>query len=196
MNYYISDVHFFHKNCIEFDSRPFSTIEQMHKTMVDRWNRKITEEDTVYILGDVCLGGTKEEQRQLVGRLRGNKILIRGNHDKLEDDAYRQLFTEICDYKEVKDVACGKVCQLVLCHYPIYSWTRMQWGSILLYGHVHNGPEDTLYQANLRERNRVLGGVIYKKQPIAINVGCMKSWMDYEPRTLEEIVNRIHSMRK
>lgn len=51
MNYYISDVHFFHKNCIEFDSRPFSTIEQMHKTMVDRWNRKITEEDTVYILG-------------------------------------------------------------------------------------------------------------------------------------------------
>ena len=194
--FYIADLHFFHKNALTFDERPFCNLKEMHEEMVKRWNMKVAEEDQVYILGDVCLGGTKEEQRQLVGSLRGRKILVRGNHDKQNDDTYWNLFDKVCDYEELTDVVQGKKYQLVLCHYPVYSWARMQWGSILLYGHVHNGPEDALYQADLRERNRVLGGVIYKKQLIAINVGCMKSWMDYEPRTLEEIVNRIQSMRK
>lgn len=188
--FYIADLHFFHKNALAFDERPFSSLEEMHEKMVKKWNKKVAEEDQVYILGDVGLGGTKKEKEWLVGSLRGKKILVRGNHDKQNDVAYQNLFTKICDYEELTDVAWGKRYKLVLSHYPFYSWAGMQWGSILLYGHVHNGPEDVLYQADLRERNRVLGGVIYKKQLIAINVGCMKSWMDYEPRTLEEIIER------
>ena len=49
MNYYISDLHFLHKNCIQFDERPFSDIEEMQRVMVEKWNRKITNGDTVYI---------------------------------------------------------------------------------------------------------------------------------------------------
>ena len=46
MNYYISDLHFFHKNVTGegsgFDGRPYATLEEMHRDMQTRWNRKIT----------------------------------------------------------------------------------------------------------------------------------------------------------
>lgn len=57
MKYYISDLHLFHKNVTgegnNSDNRPFDTLEEMHKYIKEKWNRKITNGDTVYILGDV-----------------------------------------------------------------------------------------------------------------------------------------------
>ena len=43
------------------------------------------------------------------------------------------FFAEVCDYKEVHDSANGKNYNLVLSHYPIFSWKRMGKGFILLY---------------------------------------------------------------
>lgn len=31
MNYYISDLHLFHESSIRFDSRPFKSMEEMHR---------------------------------------------------------------------------------------------------------------------------------------------------------------------
>ena len=47
MNYYISDLHLLHKNCIGFDERPFADLEEMHETILANWNRKVTNSDTV-----------------------------------------------------------------------------------------------------------------------------------------------------
>ena len=59
MNYYISDMHFFHKNVTNagknFDNRPFETVEEMHRVMKEKWNSRITNCDTVYILGDISM---------------------------------------------------------------------------------------------------------------------------------------------
>ena len=30
MNYYISDLHFGHENCIKFDNRPFANADEMY----------------------------------------------------------------------------------------------------------------------------------------------------------------------
>ena len=42
MNYYISDLHFFHKNVtdegINFDNRPFKTMEEIHETIKENWS--------------------------------------------------------------------------------------------------------------------------------------------------------------
>ena len=35
-----------------FDNRPFSTIEEMNLEIVKRWNRAVSEQDHVYVLGD------------------------------------------------------------------------------------------------------------------------------------------------
>ena len=102
--------------------------------------------------------------------------------------SYRQLFSEVCDYKEIRDSIAGKSYELVLCHYPSFSWKHMSRGTILLYGHTHNSPEDEYFQKCLVEMKdndcRHTGDSAIQ----AYNVGCMKPWMDYEPRSLQEII--------
>lgn len=195
MNYYISDLHFFHKHVTgegnSFDGRLYATLEEMHEDMKNRWNRKITNGDTVYILGDVSLWGRWEELIALVSTLKGHKILIRGNHDDTSDPRYQRLYEEICDYKEITDCLGQETVHLVLCHYPIMMWKNQHRGWIHLYGHLHNSGEYRYFQRLLAEMNREdFEARIPNGQPIrAYNVGCMLPHMDYEPRTLAEIVS-------
>ena len=50
-NFYIADWHYNHKNCLAFDNRPFTSIEQMNEALVERWNSVVKPGDTVYVLG-------------------------------------------------------------------------------------------------------------------------------------------------
>ena len=188
MKYYISDLHLFHKASIEFDNRPYKDIETMHDYIRTKWNNKITNGDTVYILGDMSLRGQKENLISFVSTLKGQKVLVKGNHDDVSDYRYQQLFMDICDYKEVHDSFEGKNYDLVLSHYPIFSWKNMGRGWIHLYGHTHNSVEDELYIKTLDDM--VNNCEHMQRGPVcAINVGCMKPWMNYEPRTLKEIID-------
>ena len=201
MNYYIADLHLFSRSqtqesAINYDDRPFWDLWEMHKFIVDRWNAKVTNGDTVYILGDMAFRGKNEELIALVARLKGRKILIRGNHDDLSDYRYAQLFEKIVEYAEIKDSADGENYKLVLCHYPILFWKDQHKGAILLYGHTHNSAEDDFFQSCLRKinagdamRQRRTGG----KEILAVNVGCMMPYMFYEPRSLKELLSYNHN---
>ena len=101
-NYYISDLHLFYEASIRFDKRPFKTLEKMHEEILKNWNSVVTNGDTVYILGDISLRGKNEELIALVAKLKGRKVLVRGNHDDLSDYRYQQLFHEIVDYKKLE----------------------------------------------------------------------------------------------
>ena len=194
MNYYISDLHLFCCSQIDnggrnYDGRPYQSLEEMHMDILTRWNRKITIGDTVYILGDVSMRGKNEELLSLIARLKGKKILIKGNHDDLSDYRLKQLFYEICDYKEVTDSYGGRAYKLVLSHYPILMWNGQHKGSILLYGHTHKSEEDVFFQSCITRMNQ--DEKIHRKGEAeyrAYNVGCMQPYMDYEPRSLKEIL--------
>lgn len=190
MNYYISDLHLFHENAIRFDNRPFADLPEMHETIRNKWNQKVTNGDTVFILGDISFRGKNEDLIAYISTLKGHKILIQGNHDDVSDYRYQQLFHEVCDYKEMHDSADGKNYDLVLCHYPIFSWKKMGKGSILLYGHTHNSEEDEYFQRCLTEMINHDCRHAYKTEVKAINVGCMKPWINYEPASLKEIFAR------
>jgi calcineurin-like phosphoesterase family protein len=184
----------FHKNVTragkDFDDRPFDNLEEMHSIVKDKWNAKVTNGDTVYILGDLAMRGTQEDLIAFVSTLKGHKVMVKGNHDDIKDLRYKQLFDEICDYKEISDTLDGKNVKLVLCHYPILMWKNQHRGSILLYGHVHNSIEEYYFKKCLREMdnedsfNRRDGEEVLR----AYNVGCMMPYMDYEPKSLTEIV--------
>lgn len=189
MKYYISDLHLFHEAAIKFDNRPFKDLNEMHETILKRWNSKITNGDTVYILGDISLRGKNEDLIAFVARLKGKKILVKGNHDDVTDYRYKQLFDEICDYKEIHDSFEGKSYNLVLCHYPIFSWKDMGKGTVLLYGHTHSNKEDAYYRRCLHRLDENGSHHTRGFENIrAISVGCMKDYMDYEPRTLKELL--------
>lgn len=196
MNYYISDMHLFcqsqtNDGPTNYDNRPFANVEEMNAYMLERWNQKITNGDTVYILGDMAFRGKNDALIALVAQLRGKKVLLKGNHDDLTDYRFKQLFAEICDYKELSENVDGKAYKLVLCHYPILMWNGQHNGTILLYGHTHSSVEDEFFKGCIETMNQRedLSLRRHGKEKIrAFNVGAMKCYMNYEPRTLKEIL--------
>ena len=192
-NFYISDLHLNHVNVTKagrnFDNRPFETVEEMNRTIFENWNKVVKQNDTVYVLGD-CFWNAENNVYEELKKLNGNKILIKGNHCRVNDSMLKKLFQTICDYKEVKDTVNGKTYDVILCHYPIMMWRNMHHGSVQLYGHVHNSNEERDYQEFLKELDRriaVRDGDRYKPLQ-AYNVGCMMPYMNFFPRTLEEII--------
>lgn len=195
MNYYISDMHLLNKNQTRagknYDNRPFADEAEMSAYFLEHWNKKVTNGDTVYIMGDISLKGKSDELVSLVARLNGKKVLVLGNHDSVEDYRYRVLFHEICYMKEITENFAGQAYKLVLCHFPVLMWSGQHRGTILLYGHTHNSIEETFFQQCLAKMNeseelslRRSGG----KKIRAINVGACMPYINYEPRTLQELL--------
>ena len=176
MIYYIADLHFGHKNVLRFDGRPFSNSEEMEKVLIENWNSRVTEEDTVYVIGD-AFWKNEENSIRIMRLLHGEKCLICGNHDRVLSRLLYEWST-IAYYHELKD---GER-QVVLSHYPIPFYNGQHYGAIMLYGHVHNSREWQLIEKWKKEQWEL--GIPCQ----LINVGCMMPYMQYTPRTLDEIL--------
>ncbi len=179
---YIADTHFGHENIIAYDNRPFLSTDEMDERMIASWNRVVGSDDLTWILGDFCMGDAVRWD-ELLTRLAGRKALILGNHD--DRGTVRHLahhFEDIADYREVTD---GEH-RLVLCHYPILAFRDHYFGWIHLYGHVHTGYEANVVQHAQRQLKQ-----LYVREDVcrAYNVGAMLPYMNYTPRTLEEILS-------
>jgi len=133
MIYFTADTHFDHANVLKLCGRPFSDITEMNETMIASWNKKITNADTVYIVGDL-LFRTKNPEA-IISRLKGKKHLIVGNHDRswLKKCDTGQYFESIDNLLYVSD---GKH-KLTLCHYPMMTWPQANRDCYMIYGHIH-----------------------------------------------------------
>jgi len=135
--FFSSDLHLFHYNVIKFSGRPFLDIDEMHDELILQWNSVVSKEDTVYLLGDVSLGNP-QGTRDILDRLNGKIILIRGNHEKVAmHSKVKDRFFEIKDYLYLKLIQDNIERILILSHYPFASWNRMHHGSFHLHGHTH-----------------------------------------------------------
>ena len=76
-----ADLHLGHANIIRYCRRPFEAVADMDERLVDRWNDRVSDGDTVLVLGDVALGPITSSLG-LVRRLAGHKVLVAGNHDR------------------------------------------------------------------------------------------------------------------
>lgn len=192
MYYYLSDLHI---GCVnKHDNR---TLED-DKRIITNWNNIVHNNDHVYVLGDIArLGSNKDNEYacSIISQLKGVRHLVVGNHDDkgLKDNRVSQLFTEITPYKEITDNFNGMNYNIVLSHYPIFSWNGCYKNTILLYGHTHGNFDDKIYQQSLenlrkevRDIKELEDNVKFKQEPYAYNVGAML-W-DYTPRTLKEIM--------
>lgn len=81
MIYFTSDLHIGHDKDFIWRPRGFSSIEEHDTEIIKRWNSVVTPEDTVYILGDLCMSGNEKEWNRVYKVLNGEKIVIWGNHD-------------------------------------------------------------------------------------------------------------------
>jgi len=79
--YFTSDLHFFHDREFIWKPRGFKDVNEMNVEIEKRWNALIGEDDHVYILGDLMLGGASNKGMDILKRLNGNLHIVIGNHD-------------------------------------------------------------------------------------------------------------------
>lgn len=138
--FFTSDFHFFHKNIVAYCHRPW-TAEENTQALISIWNNCVSENDTVFHLGDLALYRdpvkAQESVSEVLSQLKGNIHLIMGNHDQ---PLLMQSLYDSCDnvmsvsyYKEI--AVDGQ--HIVLFHYPIASWNGRHRGSWHLFGHTH-----------------------------------------------------------
>jgi calcineurin-like phosphoesterase family protein len=130
-----SDPHFHHKNILDFEERPFNSLPEMNEGLIESWNSVVKKTDTVYHLGDFSFGGVKEWE-DVLNQLRGNIILIKGNHDKSK--IAQRLFRDglLSDYHPLGTVIKTEGMILNLSHYPMMIGARPR--NFSIHGHLHS----------------------------------------------------------
>lgn len=159
--FFIADTHFYHENIIKYENRPFKSIEEMTEVLVENWNSKVNKDDKVFMLGDFAFH-PKIHINELVPRLKGNKVLIIGNHDCVSVRAYMDSgFKEVYKYPIIFEKFW------MLSHEPLYINDNMPYANI--FGHVHSNPEYADYS------------------PQSICVSVERKHMNYYPISFDEV---------
>ena len=106
--FFTADLHLGHDNIRRHCRRPFGTVEEMDEAIIANWNGAVKPNDLVYIVGDFAW---RDHHQHLV-RLKGKKILIKGNHDKMSQDC-------LGNFTEVHQLLARSIEKhlVVMCHY-------------------------------------------------------------------------------
>lgn len=150
MVYFISDTHFYHQNIIKYCKRPFNDIKKMNETIINNWNSIVADNDTIYHLGDFCLA-QDEDIKEIFNRLNGNKILIRGNHDRKPIKFYEELGFKVL----INAPIVLEEYKLLLSHVPLPN-SKIKMGYLNLHGHIHNKKLSDEYPKNIYSENNHL----------------------------------------
>lgn len=171
MIFFTSDTHFKHKNIITYCNRPFENVKEMDETMISNWNKKVKSKDTIYHLGDFIFNKRNNTDivEEYLNKLNGKKILIIGNHDKINTikaKGWDNVYT-------LHELNIDKYCKITLCHYAMRVWNKSHHGTWHLYGHSHGK----------------LPG-----QGLSFDVGV--DCNNFEPLSLDEISDRMEKIKQ
>ena len=140
MDMFIADTHFGHTQILNECRQMFSTIEEMNDTIIKNINKKMTRNDTLYIIGDFSYR-SKTSPIEFLKSIKPKKVLIVGNHDswvkKLTDEEKKKYIVGGV-HNELRIKKHG--IELYLCHYPRLAWDRSHYfgTTFSICGHIHN----------------------------------------------------------
>lgn len=152
--FFSSDLHFNHVNLFENYGRSkfFSSVEDMNETIIANHNSVVSEDDTVYFLGDVVMG-KRAESLPLLGNLNGTKHLILGNHDYPHPsnkqkiiDKWTPEYSKYFESMQTEMFMTIAETEVLLSHFPVtldhtdevrYDDYRPTYDGVILHGHLH-----------------------------------------------------------
>ena len=140
--FFTSDTHFGHSKIIDYCKRPFSSIEEHDKVLIQNWNNVVGQDDTVFHLGDFAYGNS-QFIANIIKQLNGNIILIKGNHDlrNINPTLYNMFSDVVYQARILIDKQT-----VYLNHFPFLCFDHGDINlykdnyDIQLFGHVHSGP--------------------------------------------------------
>lgn len=131
-----SDLHFNHDKDFIWKKRGFSSVNEMNEAIVNNWNQTVSDDDIVYLLGDVAMGSDLQASLRLINKLKGKKYLAYGNHDteaRIKAFKTNRFFEDIQMGYRLK----YKKHMFILTHYPTITANGDDLRVINLYGHTH-----------------------------------------------------------
>lgn len=140
--FFTADQHFGHEAILHSCKRPFKTSKEMDRQIIKRYNEVVTDDDTVYFLGDVSMYKGPHIV-DCIKKLKGRKILILGNHDKSNPFDYIEWGFESAHTSLVNTwVATTNIIyslRVLLAHDPALSaFMKQAECKLMVCGHVHN----------------------------------------------------------
>ena len=176
--FFTSDTHFNHCNILSYCSRPWDNVEQMNEGLIKNWNEVVEERDIVYHLGDFAMGNRKLIP-DIISRLNGNIILVRGNHDFSKSlgyfgEVHDRLTLEVDGYRfelSHNPSHLKQDCDFAMCGHVHEQWAKREIGEIIKADNA----------SDLAHKHPEIKPVV----PI-YNVGV--DVREYRPKTLEEIL--------
>lgn len=141
----------------------------MNYSLVKNWNKTVSKNDEVYILGDISL--SKDIALDYLKQLNGKIYIVAGNHDNLPpiQSALKELGITLLD--SIHEINYQKT-KFVLCHYPLLEWNGFYKNSIHLHGHQHNNS----FYNEMNRHNNVL------RYDVGVDAN------DYKPVSINEII--------
>ncbi len=121
--WFIGDIHAGHKNIANF-RKEITSEEHNREVIGESWNKLVTKRDLVWVLGDAAF---TQDGLDWIGTLKGEKRLLRGNHDTLPIQKYLEVFSEVYGILKYKNYW--------LSHAPIHPDELR--GKSNIHGHVH-----------------------------------------------------------
>ena len=139
------------------------------------WNSVVGKDDLVLYVGDfydsvpvTCNGGVADLQ-DLLGRLNGKIVLIKGNHDKMDDSIYRLAFEDVVDEMRIDEL------NFRLIHIKEMA-KDLKAGERIIYGHEHR--------------------LASEPPPTTGDSICVcAKWHGWKPISLAEAIRQVESMR-
>lgn len=163
-NWLIADTHYLHDKVCKFSKRPDDFADQIRKN----WQHLVQPQDTIIHLGDVIFGN-KQQLTDILKDLPGQKILVRGNHDKSHSDTWflDAGFSFVCQIIVINNI--------ILSHRPAF--LPLQEKHINIHGHFHNMPKKKWESAlidRLTENHYLLSIELVNYTPILLNEAISK----------------------
>jgi calcineurin-like phosphoesterase family protein len=138
----------------------------MNEVLIANWNRVVSNEDTVYVVGDFGFG----DMSGINSRLNGIIHLIKGNHDK-------PITSRTFNFASVQKYLVLQIehLKILLIHNPVYQDTYKSGlppvdYDICLYGHVHDREQGWIEKDKKWYRN------------------CSVEVMNYTPQLLSDVM--------
>lgn len=186
--FFIGDTHFGHANILTFKDndgaplRSFDSVEEMDEHMIERWNSVVNRNDVIYHMGDVAMN---RKYLALLGRCRGRKKLVRGNHDTAPLRFYTRHFDQIHGVKVFaipRELGGGS---FIATHIPIHSGSMGRF-KVNVHGHLH---------CNLVQKERLRAGEWWgHTDPDERYINVCVEQINYTPISIDEIYQRIEKL--
>ena len=123
-----SDHHF--REWTHFGGLLCESSKEQEEENIALWNSVVGKDDLVLYVGDYS-DGIVRDLDDLYRKLNGRIVLIKGNHDVLDDSIYRMAFADVVDRMYIDEL------KLLLVHDPETATLRP--GERMIYGHYHRG---------------------------------------------------------